>query len=300
MIDRVLTARSHGLRLWVRSSGPASGPTVVLAMGAGASSVWWPDELIGELIAAGFHVVRFDSRDTGLSDSATTPYVLDDLVDDLTAVLDAVDVASAHLIGVSMGGMLAQRLALRAPQRVASLTLIATSCEPASTRLGGRRPDVVEVAARPRTSLAEYRELELELRRRLSGPAFAFDADAVAATIDADIARGVDLECRHARAVFTAPPWTAELERLRVPTAIMHGTHDPVFALAHAQAIASAVEHSTLHVWSGAGHELPPSKSGAIVAALIGHASATDGYGRRSDDAGAQPQMGADDATPPA
>src|SRR5829696_1386982 len=127
---RETVAPARGAELCVQAFGSAADPTVLLIQGVGASMDWWDDELCARLAAGGRHVVRYDHRDTGRS--TTCPpgkpdYTGRDLADDVVAVLDGLGVERAHLVGLSMGGGLAQDVALDAPERVRTLTLIATS-----------------------------------------------------------------------------------------------------------------------------------------------------------------------------
>lgn len=149
--------RSGGVELWAEAAGPTD-PVVLLLPGADASSRRWPDEELDSLTAAGCGVIRFDPRDTGRSTvvAETDLYTLDDLAADAVAVLDAFDVAKAVVIGHSMGGMVAQVLALEHPERVAGLVLIATTPGPDDDRLPGPTHDVVMALAELRFEPVPY------------------------------------------------------------------------------------------------------------------------------------------------
>jgi pimeloyl-ACP methyl ester carboxylesterase len=119
------TVRSGDLELWTESFGDASRPTVLLIMGVMNQGILWPDEFCAEIADSGYHVIRYDHRDTGQSSSVDFeehPYTLDDLASDALKVLDGYGVEKAHVVGLSMGGFLAQLLALDHPDRILSLT----------------------------------------------------------------------------------------------------------------------------------------------------------------------------------
>jgi pimeloyl-ACP methyl ester carboxylesterase len=124
---------TNGVRLWYEELGRPDGAPVLLVMGGGASVVWWPPELLQGLVGAGYRAVQFDNRDTGLSthvDWASAPYGIEDMAGDAMGVLDAVGIDAAHLVGVSVGGMICQAAALGYPDRVRSWTLISTTPGP--------------------------------------------------------------------------------------------------------------------------------------------------------------------------
>jgi len=116
-------ATANGLRLWYEAGGRPGGAPVILIMGVDSSAIWWPPELVDALVAAGYRVVRFDNRDVGLStylDDSGPPYGLDEMAGDAVGLLDALALDSAHFVGMSLGGMISQHLALRYPDRVRS------------------------------------------------------------------------------------------------------------------------------------------------------------------------------------
>jgi pimeloyl-ACP methyl ester carboxylesterase len=124
------TVRANGVEIVTDAFGDPSAPPVLLIMGAMASMLWWPEDFCRRIAASGRHVIRYDNRDTGLSTKfapGKPPYSMDDMARDAVAVLDAYGIAKAHVVGMSLGGMIAQILALSAPGRVASLTLLSTT-----------------------------------------------------------------------------------------------------------------------------------------------------------------------------
>ena len=249
---------TNGIRLWYDTLGPADGQPVVLVMGAGASVLWWQPELVDAIVDAGFQVVRFDNRDVGRSsfiDFAAEPYDLDDMALDLVGLLDGLGIGRAHLVGVSLGGMIIQVVALRRPERVGSLTLISTSPGPVDDRLsrsGGRSVDTAEDMA---VDTAEDTTVD-------PGPARLRAADS---------ARGTNDACSHAEVPPTSWSRVDDLGRIEVPTLIVHGTDDPVFGPDHAVVLSERIRGSTLVLWDGAGHGIPDDRVPGLAQILLAH-----------------------------
>jgi pimeloyl-ACP methyl ester carboxylesterase len=260
-------ADNGGVRLWCDETGDPDGEPVVLIMGAGASALAWPPALLDALARAGHRVVRFDNRDIGLSthlDPVTDPYTLDDLAGDTVAVLDHLGIDRAHLVGVSMGGMIAQLVALDHPDRVRSLALLLTTPGP-DPRLPPPSPALTALAAVPRE------QRQVELWRVLTGSRFPFDEERLRAEAAADVARGTNPVHAHPGAVLTAPSRLDRLRAVRVPTLVVHGSEDPVFPVEHGHALAAAVPGAELVVWEGVGHEVPPPLVPELTDRLLAH-----------------------------
>jgi pimeloyl-ACP methyl ester carboxylesterase len=271
---------TNGVRLWYGETGDPGGEAVVLLMGAGASVLAWPAETLEALAGAGYRVVRFDNRDIGLSthlDPATSPYTLDDLATDTLGLMDHLGIGRAHLVGASMGGMVAQSVALRQPDRVRSLTLLITTPGP-DERLPPPSDRLAAVALMPGTTPEEVDERTVALWRVLAGTRFPFDEARIRADMAADAARGTNPAPAHALAVMTAPSRLDDLPRLSVPALVVHGTEDPIFPVEHAHALAAAIPGAELVVWDGVGHEVPPQLAGELIERVLAHlAAAGDG-----------------------
>jgi pimeloyl-ACP methyl ester carboxylesterase len=262
---------TNGVRLWFEDLGDPAQEAVVLVMGATASAISWPPELLDALTTAGHRVVRFDNRDIGLSthiDYETAPYTLDDMAADTIGLLDALGIDRAHLIGASMGGMISQLVAIHHPDRVRSLGLLITSPGP-DERLSPASDDVVAVAARPVTTDGELEQRGVDLWRLLTGSRFPFDEVAYRALAGRDAARGTNPNSAHALAVFTAPSRIEALGAVTVPTVVVHGTEDPIFPIDHGEALAKAIPGSTLVTWDGVGHEIPAALGDELVSVLL-------------------------------
>ncbi|WP_327390730.1 alpha/beta fold hydrolase [Streptomyces microflavus] len=278
-----------GTRLWVEESGAPDAPALLLVMGAQASGLGWPDELV-ELLAARFRVIRYDHRDTGRSTWTfdEQPYPLTALAGDAVRVLDALGVERAHLVGMSLGGMLVQLIVADRPERVLSATLIGTGAlssvpyeHPDGTRtpaeeLPGVSPGLLEMWARP----VEDRGPEAELERRvehwrvLGGDRIPFDAAYAREQESRIIAHTGHHHAgtAHARADASGMDRTEALARTRVPTLVVSAPAEPVYPPPHAHHIARAVHGARLVAIAGMGHALPREVHAPLAAAILDHA----------------------------
>ena len=270
----------NGIAIEVDDQGPRDGEPLLLIMGLGMQLVGWPDELVQRLAAEGFRVVRFDNRDAGLSQgfdhlgvpnivAATlrhalrlpvhAPYSLGDMARDAAGVLDALGIARAHVCGASMGGLIAQRLALHHPERVKSLTLMMTTS-------GARR--LPQASARARRAL-------------LSRPASSAEDDVIAQLMSVlevigspayrPDAQDVRQRLRHALRRAYRPAGTLRqlvaiaadgdrspgLGGLRIPCHVIHGTADPLVPVAGGIDLAAKIGGATRDLIDGMGHDLP-------------------------------------------
>ncbi|MER0423245.1 alpha/beta fold hydrolase [Streptomyces microflavus] len=278
-----------GTRLWVEESGAPDAPALLLVMGAQASGLGWPDELV-EPLAASFRVIRYDHRDTGRSTWTfdEQPYPLTALAGDAVRVLDALGVERAHLVGMSLGGMLVQLIVADRPERVLSATLIGTGAlssvpyeHPDGTRtpaeeLPGVSPGLLEMWARP----VEDRGPEAELERRvehwrvLGGDRIPFDAAYAREQESRIIAHTGHHHAgtAHARADASGMDRTEALARTRVPTLVVSAPAEPVYPPPHAHHIAQAVHGARLVAIAGMGHALPREVHAPLAAAILDHA----------------------------
>ncbi len=281
-----------GLELCVEDFGDPARPTVLLVSGAAASMDWWYDELCARIAEGGRHVVRYDHRDTG--ESTTDPpgaptYGGWQLGDDCAALIKTLDVGPVHLVGVSMGGGIAQMVALRHRDRVATLTLIATSpvggveADLPGPTLGVSvtfqnpppEPDWADVASYADWTVASARpysgSIALDEARTL-----AIAADVHARSHDPASAGnhwlvvGADDEAGEGDDEDDDEP--LDVRRITAPTLVVHGSDDPLFPLPHGRALADAIPGSTWLELPGMGHEVPPPTTwAAFVPALLEH-----------------------------
>jgi pimeloyl-ACP methyl ester carboxylesterase len=263
---------TSGVRLWYEELGRPDGAPVLLVMGGGASVVWWPPELVEGLIGAGYRVVQFDNRDVGLSthvDWASAPYGIEDMASDAVSVLDTVGIDAAHLLGVSVGGMICQLVALRHPDRVRSLTLISTTPGP-DPRLRRGDDSVFAGLDRPVETDEDIAELEVDFCRAVAGSRFEFDEQYYRDIVAADLARGMNPSAN----APSASSRIDDLARIQVPTLIVHGTEDPIYPYDHAEALAKGIPNATLVRWEGVGHEQPPQLVPELTRLVIRHVGA--------------------------
>lgn len=271
---------SNDVRLYTESFGDPSHPSVLLVMGAMSSAVWWPDEFCRQLACRGRRVIRYDHRDTGKSVSyppGQASYTVEDLADDVIRVLDGYGISYAHLVGMSLGGLLSQLVALKFPNYVRSLTLIAS--ERLAQEVPGMPqmdPSILEYHARAgdldwsdRDAVIDY---QVGAWRLLSGSAHAFDESAIRAMAATDFDRTPNLKSTFNHASLEdLGPWADRLEEIQVPVLVVHGTEDPVLPYVHGLALRKAFPRGDLLTLKGTGHELHRADWESIIGAIVSH-----------------------------
>ncbi|MET8686035.1 alpha/beta hydrolase [Streptomyces sp. NPDC004732] len=277
-----------GVRLWTERRGAPDAPALLLVMGAQASALGWPEPLV-DALAAHHHVIRYDHRDTGRSDRPfdEEPYAVTDLARDAVAVLDGLGIERAHVVGLSLGGMLSQLVLADHPERVLSATLLGT-CALSETpyvrpdgvsvpvaELPGIAPEILEMWARPVED--HGREAELDRRvehwRLLGGDQLPFDA-AYFRELERRViehAGSYAESSAHGRADSSGMLRTAELAANRVPVLVVSATAEPVFPPPHPQHLAQVVAGARLVEIPGMGHALPPAVHGPLEKAILEH-----------------------------
>ena len=261
----------------------SEGEPLLLVMGLAVSRFWWPTGLCQEFAARGFAVARYDQRDAGESTrmpdtGSSNPFVAvarkrgaytsEDMTDDAIAVLDALGWQRAHLFGASLGGIIAQRIALRHPDRV--LSVVSAAGMPSDTSgLGAVRYVRFGMLARlARLKVPEGRDgdiqLSLALARAVASPAYPFDETATREWIEREVDSGprdTRAQSRQVGAGWHGP----KLRELRKPTLVLHGDHDPLLRVSAARNTAKAIAGARLVLLPGAGHDLPEPLWGTIA-----------------------------------
>ncbi len=271
-----------GVRLFVETLGKPADPAVLLIMGAMASGVWWPEEFCAMLAKRGRFVVRYDHRDTGGSTSYTPGslhYTVEDLADDAVRVLDGLQIREAHLVGMSLGGFLAQLIALKHPERVRTLTLISSErLAAADPKMPGISPSVLEYHAQAGdldwSDHAAVIAYHVGAWKLLSGSAHTFEPALIRRMAEEDLKRTPDplTAFNHAQ-LQDAEGWINRLPEIGQPALIIHGTEDIVLPYAHAEALLAELPRATLLTLEGTGHELPRDDWPTIVEAIVHHSA---------------------------
>ncbi|WP_068829865.1 alpha/beta fold hydrolase [Pseudomonas sp. BMS12] len=279
------------VRLAYQSIGRASDPALLLVMGLGGQLIHWPDEVVASLCQQGFRVIRFDNRDVGLSvwrDEAPTvsltyellryrlglaveaPYGLRDMARDALGLMDALGIQRFHVLGASMGGMIAQHLADLAPQRVESLTLLMTS----SSAPGLPAPDarlLAQLARREAPDREAAIEQQADLLMALGSPRQGSDR----AQLLLEAAHSYDRAYnpagvqRQILAILAEPSRVPLLNRLRVPTLVVHGTADPLLPAMHGVHVAAHIKGSELRLIPGLAHRFQAAFKEPLLAAVL-------------------------------
>lgn len=264
------------VELCYQTFGDPDDAPLLLVMGLGGPMTWWPEELCVLLARHGFHVIRYDNRDTGRSSRVEgrvsagqlvrafagaptrAPYSIADLAGDALGLLDHLGLPSAHVAGISMGGMVAQTMALEAPERVLSLTsLMSTTGRRA---VGWQSPALLPTLLMPRgTSKEAYVRRALQVWRIIGSPGFPQAEDELRERAGDTWDRGIDADgvMRQMLAVVTQPDRTRRLAGIRVPTLVMHGLADRMVHVSGGRATAQAIPGAELVLVDGWGHDLP-------------------------------------------
>ena len=289
---------ANGLQIEVEDSGEGDGgaarPAVLLIMGLGMQLVAWPPELVQGLVDAGYRVIRHDNRDVGLSQRMESlgkpnllwaglqhklgfaprpPYTVADMAADALGVLDALGVQQAHVVGMSMGGMIAQRLALAAPNRVLSLTSVMSSS--GARGLPQARPEVMAAlmrrpSGRDRQAVVDH---YVRLFRVIGSPGF----ESPEAELRRRIAEAADRgfypvgTLRQMLAVMADTTRAAQLAQISAPTLVFHGKDDPLLPYACGEDTARRIPGARLIGVPGMGHDLPLPVVDRLLAALLPH-----------------------------
>ncbi|HEX4807215.1 MAG TPA: alpha/beta fold hydrolase [Conexibacter sp.] len=300
--DATALASSHGERLYdvgrgiqlcAETFGDRADPPVLLIMGLGMQMVHWPPALIAMLVERGLRVIRFDNRDRGRSTHVKIPppsrmrlltrrfgpdqYTLEDMALDTAGLLDALELDSAHVVGVSMGGMIAQTLAATRPRRVRSLVSIMSST--GSRRAGQPKPHVLPLLLKPAPRERDaYVEHMLAVLTAIGAPGDVLDTPEgrafVADTHDRDPdVRGTG---RQLAAILASGDRTKRLRGVTAPTLVIHGDSDPLITPSGGRATAKAIPGARLMLVPGMGHGLPERLWPQLVDAMVEHVEAAE------------------------
>jgi pimeloyl-ACP methyl ester carboxylesterase len=281
------TAQANGIEIEYESFGDPADPAVLLIMGFASQLTMWDEAFCNGLAARGFRVIRFDNRDIGLSqkieggpapdlgkafagDFSSAGYTLWDMADDAAGLLDFLGIGKAHIVGASMGGMIAQAMAIRHPDRVLTLTsIMSTTGDP---NVGQATPAAMAaLMAPPATNREEAIERGKASWRTIGSPAYPAPPEVVAERVGSDYDRcyyppGV---ARQLLAIMATGDRTEALGKLDVPTLVIHGEDDPLVTISGGRATAEAIPGAKLLTFPGMGHDFPPELHGQWIDAIV-------------------------------
>jgi pimeloyl-ACP methyl ester carboxylesterase len=283
-------AQANGIELAYQTFGDSSDPAMLLVMGLGAQLIHWPEEFCEQLAGRGFYVIRFDNRDVGNStklEDAPVPdptaivsgdlkdvrYTLDDMADDAAGLLDHLGIEAAHIAGASMGGMIAQTMAVRHPDRVLSLCSIMSTT--GDTAVGQATAEAIAVLLSPAPADRDgYIDFHIKAFKAIGSPGFPADEEFLRWRAGATYDRSYypDGFKRQLAAIFASGNRTAALAKISVPTVVIHGRDDPLITVSGGEATARAIPGAELVVIDGMGHDVPPGVWERIIGAMTANA----------------------------
>jgi pimeloyl-ACP methyl ester carboxylesterase len=280
----------RGIALEYETFGDRNAEPLILVMGLAAQMILWPDGFCEQLAARGFYVVRFDNRDVGLSTklhSEGVPriplrlllrtlaririparYSLSDMARDVVGLMDALQIPSAHVVGMSMGGMISQTLAIEHPERVRSLVSFASSSGDHGLP-NAKREAISLLIKRPPTEREAAIQHGIAVMRAIGSPAH-FDEAETRAFVERGIARSTYRlgAARQLAAILADAPRASRLREVKIPTTVIHGRIDPLLPLPHGEATARAIPNSKLVVIDGLGHDIPKPLWSQLIDAI--------------------------------
>jgi len=295
--------RANGIDLCYEIFGDAEAEPMLLIMGLGGQMILWEDDFCRQLAGRGFRVIRFDNRDIGKSSHLSggkrltaiellklrflkipvqAPYRLRDMAEDTIGLMDVLGIKSAHLVGMSMGGMIAQEIAISYPQRVRSLiSIMSTTGNPRMPQ--PTRQAAATLLAPPPTTKEEYFARHAQTWKVLRAGSFPEDEALDRARAERNFARGLNPAGvgRQFRAVLASGSRKERLHAVKAPTLVIHGTVDPLVPPAHGQDTAASIPGAKLLMIEGMGHALPIRMWPQIIDAIDKHAHAASAKAMR-------------------
>jgi len=289
---------ANGLRLNFDSFGDPAHPVMILVMGLATQMIFWDKKFCRHLAQQGYWVIRFDNRDIGKSTWLKTakvpgalaflsnivfakkmkaPYLLDDMANDTLALMDALTIAKAHVVGASMGGMIAQIMAIKAPQRVASLTSIMSTTGDRSLPKPNKATSLKLLGSPPREEQAFIKH-GVDIWRILHGDHYPFEEERITHMLQKARARGVNPAgvSRQLAAILGSADRTSTLSALKMPCLVIHGDADPLVPVECGKATAKAIPHAQLKIYPGMGHTIPVEIAADIIQTIVSMTKAAD------------------------
>lgn len=288
---------ANGIDIAYVEEGDRGAPAILLIMGLGMQLIAWPDAFCQGLVDRGFRVVRFDNRDVGLSTKFTragtvamatafaramagrpaeAPYALDDMARDAIGLMDAIGIKEGHIVGASMGGMIAQIIAAEHPERAVSLTSIMSSS--GNPDLPRPDPSLIQALSWPRLVFDRERVIRqaMDFYRLIASPGFPTSEDELRARVERSVDRCYHPAgmARHLLAILAAGSRVEMLERIYVPTLVLHGADDPLMPVEAGKDTADHIRGAKLRIIPGMGHDLAKGLVPILVDAIAEHCKA--------------------------
>lgn len=266
-------ARNGNVEIEYEVFGVAGSPTVLLVNGLGSQMTRWPADFCKALAARGYRPIRYDNRDTGLSSWPAEGYTLADMAADGVAVLDAEGVTRAHIAGVSMGGMIVQRMAIDFPDRVLSMTSIMSAPGAQGTLMS--TPEAAAVLnvppPDPAVDLQVFLDQGVKNAQVIGSPGYPWEPGALRDRAEAEYRRGYNPAgvLRQRNAIMADGDRAPTLRGLKIPTVVLHGANDPLIQPVGGEATAAAIPGAELRMIPGMGHDLPPGLYETFIDAIL-------------------------------
>ncbi len=292
-----ITTPNTGIELFYETRGDPSNEPVLLVMGLGAQMILWPDEFVDALVDRGFHVIRYDNRDIGLSQKmgaakppkivwqvlrarigwkASVPYTLRDMADDGAGLLEALGIERAHVVGASMGGMIAQLMAVHHGEKLLSLTSIMSTT--GNPKLPQAEKEAIEALTAPLPSMEEPVLVAhgMNVQQKIGSPGYPADPDRRRERVLAMVRRNVYPPGlpRQLAAIIDDGDRRDRLGRVTTPTLVLHGEADPLVKLEAGEETAASIPGARLVTIPGWGHDLPVELIDRLADEVAGHARA--------------------------
>ena len=287
---------ANGIQIEYEAFGDPANSPLLLVMGLGAQLTLWPMELVEALVARGYYVIRYDNRDIGLSQKfgehgipkfrrvalmrmlglrARIPYRLSDMAADAAGLLDALGIAKAHVVGASMGGMIAQLLAIEHPEKVLTMTSIMSTT--GNRKVPPAKPEAMAALlnrAPAGATLEQVMPIGFQVSKAIGSPGYPTDEARLKERIERDFKRSFYPEgaARQISAIMDDGDRRKRLAKVTTPTLVIHGVHDPLVPVEGGRDTAAAIQGAKLLEIEGMGHDLPLELVEQIADAIAAHA----------------------------
>ena len=282
---------SNGVRIWYEFINPHNPPkgTVLLIMGISSDALAWPQDFLKKILAAGYQIVRFDNRDTGMSDWGNNDYTIRDMASDGIAILDALNIEQAHILGISMGGMIAQQIAIDYPNRAQSLISGMSSAyimDPELSRMPTKMiTDFIKLGLRYGILGGERNNAKLQITSRelLKGSDdYQLNFEEIATQVIYNIRRrkGLNYNATQSqqKAILSGGSRYEKLSSADIPTLLFHGKNDPIMPFGHGLKMSKIMPDADTLWLDGMGHDIPEKFMKTIVEKIINHLDMFEQY----------------------